>query len=88
VRVAFFVSFVGPSLVLQDLQDEAMMGFGGDEDGGQLQGLCRLRLAGCLFALVLSDASQLRLGRGGLRWLRRWVGVTVVAPSGVQWWWW
>jgi len=33
---SFFLSFVGLGLVLQDLWDVAMMGFGGDKDGRQL----------------------------------------------------
>ena len=57
--MVFLVGFVGFGLVLQDLQDEATMGFGGDEDGGQLQGLGRLWLVSCLLALILSDTPRL-----------------------------
>jgi len=40
VGTAFFIGFVGFGLVFQDLWDEAVVGFGGDEDLGQHQGLC------------------------------------------------
>ncbi len=86
--MAFFVGLVGLGLVLQDLWDEATVGFGGDEDSGQLKGPRWSWLAGHLLALVLSDASQLRSGQGGLGWWWWWVSVMVVAPCGVWWWWW
>ena len=46
--------FVGLGLVLQDLRDKAMVGFGGDEDIGQHQGPCWS--TGGLFALVFLDS--------------------------------
>ncbi len=85
-HAAFLVGFVSPGLVLQDLWDEAMVGLGGDEDGGHLEGLRRSWVASCLLALVLLDASRLCSGQGGLGWLGWWVGVAVVAPRGVRWW--
>ncbi len=55
--VAFFVGFVGPGLVFQDLWDEAMMGFRGDKDGRQLEGPRQSWVASFLLACVLLDAS-------------------------------
>ena len=60
---SFFVSLIGLGLVLQDLRDEASMGFGGDEYFGQHQGVCWS--AGGLLALVLLDSSRLCSGRSG-----------------------
>jgi len=56
-HATFFVGFVGFGLVFQDLWDEAVVGVGGDKDGGQLKGSCRPWVASCLLAFVLSDAS-------------------------------
>ncbi len=42
-RAALLVGLVGLRLVLQDLRDEAVVGFGGDEDVGQHQGSCHHR---------------------------------------------
>ncbi len=55
--VTFLVGFIGLGLVLQDLRDKAVMGFEGDEDGGQLEGPRWSWVASCLLALVLSDTS-------------------------------
>ncbi len=83
LHAMLFVSLVGFGLVFQDLRDEAAVGFGGNKDGGQLEGLHQPWVASCLLAFILLDASQLRSSRGGLGWLRRQVGVTVMAPCGV-----
>ena len=65
-----------------------MVGLRGDEDGGQLEGLCWSWLAGWLLAFVFLDVSQLCLGRGGPWWFGWGVGVIVVAPFGVWQYWW
>jgi len=77
---ARFVGFVGLGLVLQDLQDSATVGFGGDEYFRQDQGAC---WSGGLLALVLLDSPRLCSGRGGAQGRGRWVGVVVMTPSGV-----
>ncbi len=87
VGVAFFVSFVGLGLVFQDLRDEAAVRFRGDEDGRHLQGSHWSWLACCLLSFVLLDVPCLRLGQGGPGRLGWQVGVTMVTPCGVWWWW-
>ena len=56
-HATLLVGFVGLGLVLQDLRDEAAVGFRGDEDGGHLEGLRQLWVASCLLAFVLSNTS-------------------------------
>ena len=65
VGAALFVGLVGLGLVFQDLWDKAAVGFGGDKDFGQHQGV--RWSTGRLFALVLLDAAQLCSGQGGTR---------------------
>ncbi len=57
--------FVGLGLVFQDLWDDPTVGLGGDEDLRENQ---RTRWSARSLALVLSDPSQLGLGRGGSWW--------------------
>src|SRR6266403_2660894 len=62
---ACLLFFVGFSLVLQDLGNDPVVGFGGDEDLWEDQ---RARGSPSLFALVLSDSSRLSSGRRGSWW--------------------
>ncbi len=62
---AGFVGLVGLGLILQDLGDDPLMRFGGDEDFRKDQ---RARWSTALFALVLSDSPRLGSGRGGSWW--------------------
>ena len=76
--MAFFLSFVGLGLVFEDLGDVPTVGFGGDEDGGQLQWLRQLWLASYLLAFVFLNSPQLCSGRRG-PWQLGWGSVS-------QWW--
>jgi len=83
----FFFGLIGACLILQDLGDEPVAGFGGDEDGWHLQQSQGFLSSNCLLAFVLLDVPGLGSGRGSPWWLW-WRVSAVVVASFRGWWWW